>query len=93
MKQSESVAVLPPVPLRPALVSAVLMASVLLVSACASKEAVVTVQPTPVRTAPATSGPAQPPITTAGQVASRDEMRLSFKLGPSQTTWTRPLWP
>lgn len=36
---------------------------------------------TPVRTAPATSGPASAPIATSGLVANEDEMRLSFKTG------------
>ena len=36
---------------------------------------------TPVRTAPATSGPANVPIGASGLVASEDEMRLSFKTG------------
>jgi RND family efflux transporter MFP subunit len=35
--------------------------------------------PTPVSAAPAASGPARPPISASGLVASRDEMRLSFK--------------
>ena len=36
---------------------------------------------TPVRTAPATSGPANVPIGASGLVANEDEMRLSFKTG------------
>lgn len=36
---------------------------------------------TPVRTAPATSGPASAPIGASGLVADEDEMRLSFKTG------------
>lgn len=36
---------------------------------------------TPVRTAPATSGPASAPINASGLVANEDEMRLSFKTG------------
>ena len=36
---------------------------------------------TPVRTAPATSGPASAPIGASGLVANEDEMRLSFKTG------------
>jgi membrane fusion protein, multidrug efflux system len=38
-------------------------------------------QPTPVRTATVTTGPAAPTISTDGIVASKDEMRLSFKVG------------
>ena len=37
--------------------------------------------PTPVRTAVATDGPALPPIDGNGIVATRDEARLSFKVG------------
>jgi membrane fusion protein, multidrug efflux system len=36
---------------------------------------------TPVRVRPATTGPATPAIQTNGTVASKDEMRLSFKTG------------
>lgn len=36
---------------------------------------------TPVRTAPATSGPANAPIGASGLIADDDEMRLSFKTG------------
>lgn len=35
----------------------------------------------PVRTAPATSGPASAPIGASGLIADEDEMRLSFKTG------------
>ena len=35
----------------------------------------------PVRTAPATSGPASAPIGASGLIANEDEMRLSFKTG------------
>lgn len=38
-------------------------------------------QGTPVRTEPATSGPASAPIGASGLVANEDEMRLSFKTG------------
>jgi multidrug efflux system membrane fusion protein len=38
-------------------------------------------QPTPVRVQPATTGPATPAIATNGVVATKDEMRLSFKTG------------
>ena len=37
--------------------------------------------PTPVRTAVAASGPASPPIDGNGIVATKDEARLSFKVG------------
>src|SRR5687768_4785500 len=36
---------------------------------------------TPVRVHAATTGPATPPIRTTGVVATKDEMRLSFKVG------------
>ena len=39
------------------------------------------VKPTPVRVEPATVGPATPTIATNGIVATKDEMRLSFKVG------------
>ncbi len=50
-------------------------------AACGKAESTVAEKPTPVRVAAATSGPATPPIAATGQVASKDEMRLSFKLG------------
>lgn len=51
------------------------------VAACAKQEPSVTPDPTPVRVAAATAGPAVPPIDTTGIVAARDEQRLSFKVG------------
>ncbi len=50
-------------------------------AACSKVESTVAEKATPVRIAAATSGPATPPIAATGQVASKDEMRLSFKLG------------
>jgi len=50
-------------------------------AACSHPEPTMAERPTPVRIAAATSGPATPPIAAIGQVASKDEMRLSFKLG------------
>jgi RND family efflux transporter MFP subunit len=38
-------------------------------------------EPTPVRIQPVGTGPALPPVATNGVVASKDEMRLSFKVG------------
>jgi RND family efflux transporter MFP subunit len=38
-------------------------------------------EPTAVRAQAATSGPGAPPIDTSGIVATKDEMRLSFKVG------------
>ena len=49
--------------------------------ACTSQAREVTAEPTSVRAATATSGPAAPTISTDGVVASKDEMRLSFKVG------------
>lgn len=52
-----------------------------LLTACAQKPEVATVEPTPVHLAPVAEGPAQPPIEATGVVATRDELRLSFKAG------------
>jgi multidrug efflux system membrane fusion protein len=64
--------------LPPRLLTAGLLA---LLAACSQADSTVTETPTPVRVAAATRGPATPPIAATGQVASQDEMRLSFKLG------------
>ncbi|HKZ73188.1 MAG TPA: efflux RND transporter periplasmic adaptor subunit [Steroidobacteraceae bacterium] len=49
-------------------------------SACGSKaDGVVQPEATPVRVRPATTGPATPAIQTNGTLATKDEMRLSFK--------------
>jgi multidrug efflux system membrane fusion protein len=56
-------------------------AMVMALAACSHAESTVAEKPTPVRVAAATRGPATPPIAATGQVASQDEMRLSFKLG------------
>jgi RND family efflux transporter MFP subunit len=53
----------------------------LLLSGCGNKGAPEAVHPTPVRIANASQGPAVPPIDTNGVVATKHEMRLSFKLG------------
>jgi RND family efflux transporter MFP subunit len=50
-------------------------------AACTQADSTVAEKPTPVRVAASTRGPATPPISATGQVASQDEMRLSFKLG------------
>lgn len=55
--------------------------ALLALAACGEVEPTVTESPTPVRVAAATTGPATPPIAATGTVASKDEMRLSFKLG------------
>jgi membrane fusion protein, multidrug efflux system len=50
--------------------------------ACSDSAPAATTPPaTPVRAAMATTGPAQPPILTNGLVVTKDEMRLSFKVG------------
>jgi RND family efflux transporter MFP subunit len=59
----------------------VFMACVLALAACSSKSPSTAPKPTPVRVAQATSGPSSPPIRTNGIVATKDEMRLSFKVG------------
>ena len=48
---------------------------------CSSRADDTALEPTPVRAQVATSGPAAPAISTHGSVASKDEMRLSFKVG------------
>jgi RND family efflux transporter MFP subunit len=67
--------------LAPLLAAALVAALVATVAACSQAESTVAEKPTPVRIAAATTGPATPPIAATGQVASQDEMRLSFKLG------------
>jgi membrane fusion protein, multidrug efflux system len=59
----------------PALVSLALFAG------CGSKEAPPAPKATPVRVQSVTRGPAVPPIDTNGVVVTKDEMRLSFKVG------------
>jgi RND family efflux transporter MFP subunit len=49
-------------------------------SACSSHAQPPAHRATPVRIQAATSGPAKPAITTNGSVATKDEMRLSFKV-------------
>ena len=50
-------------------------------AACGNSDAQVADKPTPVRAAPATSGAATPAIRSNGLVATKDEMKLSFKVG------------
>lgn len=58
------------------------LAALLALAACGATESTVNAEkPTPVRVGAATRGPATPPIAATGSVASKDEMRLSFKLG------------
>ena len=49
--------------------------------ACSSHSPDAAQRKTPVRVQVATAGPATPPIVTNGTVATKDEMRLSFKVG------------
>jgi membrane fusion protein, multidrug efflux system len=58
-----------------------LLVPVLLVAACGQPSAEVASKPTPVRVQLAITGPATPIISTNGIVATKDEMRLSFKSG------------
>lgn len=57
------------------------LTAALLLAACGSPSAETAARPTPVRVQPAITGPATPPIATNGTVATKDEMRLSFKAG------------
>jgi len=60
---------------------AVAAVGTLLMLACTSHPAPKAPRLTPVRAQEATSGPATPSIVTNGIVATKDEMRLSFKVG------------
>jgi membrane fusion protein, multidrug efflux system len=62
-------------------ISAGLALAFALVSACSQPSAETPARPTPVRVQRAITGPATPPIATNGTVATKDEMRLSFKSG------------
>ncbi len=53
----------------------------ILLAACSKPETTITPAVTAVRVQAATLGPATPPIATSGIVATKDEMRLSFKVG------------
>jgi RND family efflux transporter MFP subunit len=52
-----------------------------MVAGCGKHEAPEADRPTPVRIQHASTGPAVPPIDTSGVVATKHEMRLSFKMG------------
>jgi len=57
------------------------LCAVLLIAGCSSHAEQAAVRtPTAVRVQNATSGPATPTIETNGMVATKDEMRLSFKV-------------
>jgi membrane fusion protein, multidrug efflux system len=59
----------------------VLAVSLVLLAACGSDAAPPAPRATPVRVQNASRGPAVPPIDTNGIVVTKDEMRLSFKVG------------
>lgn len=59
---------------------AALIVTAATLAACSSRADPITHRVTPVRAEPARSGPASPAITTNGIVATKDEMRLSFKV-------------
>src|SRR5215213_252761 len=53
----------------------------LVAAGCSKEREPVASRPTPVRVQLATTGPSAPAIATSGIVATKDEMRLSFKVG------------
>jgi multidrug efflux system membrane fusion protein len=57
------------------------IATTLAIAGCSQQAQPEPVRPTPVRVQSATTGPATPAISTNGIVATKDEMRLSFKVG------------
>lgn len=61
-------------------VTALLCVAALGVTACSSQAEPASHRATPVHVQAATTGPAKPAITTNGIVATKDEMRLSFKV-------------
>jgi membrane fusion protein, multidrug efflux system len=60
---------------------ALISLTALLLAGCGPSTHETAPKPTPVRVQPATTGPAMPAIATNGIVATKDEMRLSFKVG------------
>ncbi len=58
----------------------VTLAALAALTACTSRAEPASHRSTPVRVQAATSGPARPAITTNGIVATKDELRLSFKV-------------
>jgi membrane fusion protein, multidrug efflux system len=61
--------------------AAALLAVLAQLVGCQRAEPTATVRPTPVKLAAVTAGSALPPLDVTGVVATRDEMRLSFKVG------------
>ena len=66
--------------MRIAHLSMIVLSAVALAGCKGSAEDTV-IQPTPVRTAAAFTGPAAPTIHTNGLLANKDEIRLAFKVG------------
>src|SRR3954471_20121562 len=64
-----------------ALIVALVFLAAVVLGGCGRHAAPEPVKPTPVRIARANTGPAVPPIDTNGIVVTKDEMRLSFKMG------------
>jgi multidrug efflux system membrane fusion protein len=58
-----------------------IVATALVLAACGQEPQAVTTNPTPVRSELSASGPAAPAIASTGRIETRDEMRLSFKVG------------
>jgi multidrug efflux system membrane fusion protein len=58
-----------------------LVLTVFLLAGCSGADVPEAKQPTPVRIQSASNGPAIPPIDTNGIVVTKNEMRLSFKMG------------
>jgi RND family efflux transporter MFP subunit len=82
MRTADSVAnAVVPNALARAALAAALVALAALSAGCTAETAEVVEQSTPVRAQPAGTGPATPSIATNGIVVTKDEMRLSFKVG------------
>lgn len=66
---------------RPAPRALVAIVLAVMVIACGPTETVPVREPALVGAAPVTTGPAQPPVLTSGVITTREELRLSFKIG------------
>lgn len=64
-----------------ALIIALVFLFAAMLGGCGKSAAPEAPKPTPVRVATTSQGPAVPPIDTNGMVVTKDEMRLSFKMG------------
>jgi RND family efflux transporter MFP subunit len=60
---------------------AALLLTATMLAGCGKQTVPVADRPTPVRVQHASNGPSVPPIDTSGVVATKHEMRLSFKMG------------